>query len=110
MCLPGNCNTALSIYYVQCMTSILHSLLPHPHPLSVSFSIFLPPFPHSYLLEQNCTNGEIRLIGGSGPHEGRVEVCSGDQWSTVCDNGWDETDAGVVCRQLGYEARGQCLS
>ena len=28
--------------------------------------------------QANCTNGEVRLVGGSGPHEGRVEICLGD--------------------------------
>ena len=55
----------------------------------------------------NCFNeGEIRLRGGTTSREGRVEICLGGVWGTVCDDGWGTADARVVCRQLGLPTIG----
>ncbi|XP_030832032.1 deleted in malignant brain tumors 1 protein [Strongylocentrotus purpuratus] len=54
---------------------------------------------------QNHDVGNIRLVDGGNAQEGRVEIWidDGRGWMTFCDEGWDDNEGEVVCRQMGYE-------
>ncbi|NXI13415.1 SCAR5 protein, partial [Irena cyanogastra] len=46
--------------------------------------------------------GAVRLVNGSGAHEGRLEIFHERRWGSVCDDGWDSRDGDVACRMLGF--------
>ena len=54
----------------------------------------------------DCQDGEVRLQDGTDSSNGRVELCQNGIWGSVCSSQWDDTDASVVCRELGYDPQG----
>ena len=45
----------------------------------------------------------MRLSGDS-PYQGRVEICRGSVWGSVCfSSSFSNNDATVICRMLGYQ-------
>ena len=59
----------------------------------------------------NCNEEDVRLIDAySNGEGGRVEVCMGGYWGTVCDDGWVSNDATIVCRLLGYNDIGMATA
>ena len=55
---------------------------------------------------EECVDGEVRLMNGETVTEGRVEVCLGGHWGTVCTNLWTSKNTDVVCGQLGLLSSG----
>ncbi|XP_064618875.1 deleted in malignant brain tumors 1 protein-like [Lineus longissimus] len=59
----------------------------------------------TFIKAQASQQINVRIASGSGDGKsyGRVEVSKGGSaWGTVCDTGWDDNEARVVCKQLGY--------
>ena len=54
----------------------------------------------------NCTDGQLRLVGGTNVREGRVEICINNAWGTICDDLFGAQEATVVCTQMGFSDRG----
>ncbi len=67
--------------------------------------MFYPSSVHGSLFA-NCTDGDIKLSGGSTPYEGTVLVCMNNAWGTVCDDYWGPEEAQVVCNAMDYSAQG----
>ena len=77
------------------------------------------------LLVASCVEGSVRLVVGDladyydtvdlGDYyfdkdellRGRVEICIGGRYGTICDDFWDNRDASVVCTQLAFSPYGK---
>ena len=51
-----------------------------------------------------ASSDDIRMIRTQ--VAGRVEVYVEKEWRAVCHANWDENDARVACRQLGFSDKG----
>ncbi len=73
-----------------------------------------------------CSDGDVRICTGTNNRDcfvstteqyliddrlsvGRVEVCSGGRYGTICDDVWTNQAALVVCRQLGFSPYGNMI-
>ena len=55
--------------------------------------------------------GDLRLqvIEGTGDIRGIVQICDGTEWKFICDDRWDNIDAQVACRLLGFGSESECI-
>ena len=50
--------------------------------------------------EPQCTNGDVRLVGGATPLQGWVELCVTNVRGRLCDPTWTINEITVMCNKL----------
>uniref|UniRef100_A0A0L8GWC4 Serine protease 12 n=1 Tax=Octopus bimaculoides TaxID=37653 RepID=A0A0L8GWC4_OCTBM len=53
--------------------------------------------------EKYCT-ASVKLVNGTNPSNGRIQITINNITGTICDDNFDDKDATVVCKQLGYKS------
>ena len=59
-------------------------------------------------IETDPSEGDLRLVAGTVPWEGRLEIYHDEEWGTICDDFWADFrgdgrgNALVACQDLGY--------
>ncbi len=53
-----------------------------------------------------CTDGEVMFDDATYQDypniEGRLLICENGRFTAICGNNWEDVDAAVACRSLGY--------
>ena len=57
-----------------------------------------------YLADQ-CTDGEVQFVSGNDT-SGILQVCQDDQWNTVCEKGFGDEEAKIICKNHGLKETG----
>ena len=79
--------------------SVNVSVLVSKEYICILFNIYIALKVTTY---SNCTDGDVRLVGGASRYEGRVEVCLNRAWGTVCaSDNWGSQEIKIVCNQIG---------
>ena len=94
------------VYLINCKMSVLLFLLLSTGEINMSllYSIVVFALPIVTLVAGQCTPGESRLVGGTSPRDGVMEICTvNGTWGTVCGYGFGCEEANVACHQLGFQ-------
>ena len=54
------------------------------------------------MLGSECVENSVQLVGQLSQHQGNVIICLGGNWGKVCGGRNADSEAVVVCKQLGF--------
>ena len=122
---------ALQLFEISAYSNLLHAISSRYPPTTTSILLdnlgcaalntHLRVCSHGGIGVHNCDHsqdvilsclveGSVRLLTTSSSSSttlspfGRLEVYINGRWGTVCDNGFSNTSANVVCQQMGFSA------
>ena len=83
--------------------------IPSPGNISFNMHCFMCMIQYQFfaaLTIKEPRYGDLRLVRGTVTDgtfsSGRLEIYVNGQWGTICDDYFDQTDANVACKQLGF--------
>ena len=56
-----------------------------------------------------CSDWDLRLVGRSTQSDGALEVCIQGSWKRLIFGKWDDKNADVTCKQLGFLGGGNLV-
>ena len=75
--------------------------------LTYTLLVFIQCISDNEVRYANCTNGEMRLSGGSSSMNGRPEICYNNAWFGICANSYNiYNNLNTICGVLGYSNQG----
>ena len=96
-----------NILVIGIMMLLYHALKVSQCKCSHSLSFPLPFSSDDEVQYDNCTDGQIKLSGGSTPLNGRAEICYNNVWFGICPTHQNLNNNNAFCRTLGYAGQGR---
>ena len=81
---------AFNTKYTLVLKKLVYNVMNVPYFILIAF----------WLLD--CSDGQIRLVGGSNDAEGTIEICFDSLWGVISATTWTDANTQVTCKQLGY--------
>ena len=86
----------------MCTFIVMNNLLHNALLLQSDIPVFTTPEPRCNDFDLRLANISYFVQNGSQVVAGNVETCLSGSYFSICDIGWDDVEAQLICNALGY--------